>query len=158
MIDDNLFLEAIKNKNIPNFFRGEEIYYKRMQDWGCHSHGANFIEEVIPVLKSGKVSEDDFWNLFEIFIDDLKPAKEDLEHLLSNISSIKKLTADGRMPICDKIKKLHAIKTKLTILFPELITSKVIDELWIGRWSSIFSQLGAVDMSNLLDEIALLPK
>lgn len=84
---NNLFKSAVEKRETNDFFRGERDYFVPSPDYEGHVHGAmmsgharNFADESV---ENARI----FDELFIEFIQSLNVNREDLNHLLANLSS-----------------------------------------------------------------------
>lgn len=75
---------AIDKREIPDFFKGNGIYFARGSDWGDHLHINNW-QEMCSILKTQNASQHLLTTLFEEYVSSLKENYEDADDLLSNI-------------------------------------------------------------------------
>lgn len=80
------FETAIDKHEIPDFFKGNGIYFARGSDWGDHLHINNW-QEMCSVLKSQNAPQPLLTTLFEEYVNSLKEHYDDANGLLSNIIS-----------------------------------------------------------------------
>lgn len=83
----NLFETAVYQNETSSFFRGEGKYFVPSPDYEGHSHGAHMGGYARTYADSSLVCSREFDQAFLAFIESLKVCKEDLNHLLANLSA-----------------------------------------------------------------------
>jgi hypothetical protein len=84
---NNLFQIAINNNEIAEFFRGQGKYFVASRDYDGHVHGAHMGGCVRVYVEESPENSESFDNAFLLFLGSLDVSKEDLNHLLANLSS-----------------------------------------------------------------------
>ncbi|MGY2293749.1 hypothetical protein ACW9H6_28930 [Pseudomonas sp. SDO528_S397] len=77
---------ALNQHKIPEFFKGEGVYFARGSDWGDHLYISNW-QEMFSVLKQQKAAENLLTHVFEKYVKSLNEKYADAETLLCNIKA-----------------------------------------------------------------------
>lgn len=77
---------ALNQHEIPEFFKGEGVYFARGSDWGDHLYISNW-QEMFSVLKQQKAAENLLTRVFEEYVKSLNEKYTDAEKLLCNIKA-----------------------------------------------------------------------
>lgn len=94
----NLLEVAIENNEAEDFFRGRGQYHIPSPDYEGHLHGANMGGFARVFAESSEINSTAFDNAFLVFLQSLAVSKEDVGHLLSNLSSYFALKNRGGFP------------------------------------------------------------
>jgi len=101
MSTENLFEIAIEKNESNEFFCGKGEYFVRSPDYDGHVHGAHMGGWVESFLKDDIKNSQVFSTVFVSFIENLDITKEDLNHLLANLSAYFALKNTGRLVNAD---------------------------------------------------------
>jgi hypothetical protein len=110
------FETALNQHEIPDFFKGNGIYFARGSDWGDHLYISNW-QEMCGILKNEKAAQNLLTTIFEEYAKFLEETYTDAVGLLSNISAyyiLKKKIPFLSMENYDLIESLDE-KTKKNI-------------------------------------------
>jgi hypothetical protein len=95
---NNLFKMAIESNSAPAFFRGQSQYFVPSPDYEGHVHGAQMGGAARVYAEESSYHSKEFDEAFLIFLDSLDVSREDLNHLLANLSSYFAQKSRGGFP------------------------------------------------------------
>ena len=130
----NLFKKAIDTGEVADFFRGTGEYFVPSPDYEGHVHGANLGGHVESFVEQTRTGAQDFYDAFIEFLKGLDVSKEDMNHLLANLSAYFALKSKNRLVGTDFLNDIDSteaslIKNYLLLLKEHSILDEEIEKI-----------------------------
>ena len=113
----NLFESAINKNETNDFFRGNGKYFVPSPDYDGHVHGANIGGYARVFAENNKKSMMEFEHAFILFLQSLEVSKEDLAHLLANLSAFFAQRSRNGFSASCLFKKKEAIEYQVLLSY-----------------------------------------